>query len=98
MTTTVEDNCFDLGINGALGDEFADGFSGCFAGSGRLDLLIESRGGTESLTRDIIDDLGVDVFVGEVNSEAGTPGSSGNLFPNAAVHLAAEFLSIESAH
>ena len=34
---TVEDNCFDFGISGTLGDQFTNSFGSCLAGSGGLD-------------------------------------------------------------
>ena len=96
--SAVEDHGFDFGVSGTLGYQLSDSFGCSLAGSAGLNGGIEGGSGAKGLAGHVIDDLGVDVLVRKMDGQTRAIGSSGDLLPDAAVHLAALFLTIKSAH
>ena len=98
VTATVEDHGTDFGALGALGEELADFLGALDVGGSLLELLVHGGRGYEGLAFDVVDDLGSDVLVREVNREAWTLGSTTDLAPDAFVDPLADRLAFDNAH
>ena len=98
VSTTIEYDLFDVGFLGAGCDEFTDFLGRGLVRCSFFDSFVETRSGTECVTRYVIDDLGVDMLVCISDSKTGASSSSGHLFTDAAVNALADLFAIESAH
>ena len=95
-TTAVEYNLSDACCQGLLGDK-GTYLSGSFLIS-LLKLYVLGASGAKGDTLRVVDDLCVDVLVGEINSQTGALRRTGNLLANTRMNAGADGFAIDSAH
>ena len=94
VTAAIENNGLDGDGLGALCDELPDLERSFRVGLGSLDRFILGAGGSDGLAADVIDQLGVDVFVGEMDGETGALCGAGHFAADACVNTAPGFFAI----
>jgi hypothetical protein len=98
VTATVEDHGTDVGSLSALGDQGADVAGAFDVGLSLLGCLVQSGRGNQSAAGNIVDDLSVNVLVGEIHSEAWATGGASYLAANALVNALPDFFAIDRTH
>jgi hypothetical protein len=98
VTTTVEDHGADVGGFRTLGDEGTHRAGALAVGLRFVAAFVQSGRGNEGASGDIVDDLNVNVLVGEMHGEAWTTGGASDLAADALVNALPDFFAIDRTH
>lgn len=98
VTAAVEDHSADVRALGALREELADFLRALDIRGGLFERFVERGGGDQGPASRVVDDLGVDVLIGIVNSQTWTFRGAGYFAADAVVDASADRLAIDSAH
>ena len=95
VTAAVKNHSADVQALGALREELADLLRALDVRGSIFEGLVERGGGHQGPASRVVDDLGVDVLIGIVDSETWTFRGSGNFAPDAVVDASADRLAID---
>ena len=98
VAAAVKDHVGDVDTHGALREELADLGGSGDVGCVTFEALVHAGGRGEGAAFGIVDQLAIDVLVGEIDGETRALRGSGNLAANAFVDPLADGFALDDAH
>ena len=98
VTTTVKDHGADVGSLRALGDKSSNAAGALDVGLSFFRGFVQRGSGHQGAACDVVDDLRVNVLVGEIHGETWAAGGASDLAADALVDALPHFFAVDRTH